>query len=82
MVARSRYGSNKEAAVRATRQDGTYPRPMLCRADWQSLDGRWGFVHDDDDVGQGQQWFDPAAGSRFTTEIEVPYVTRCWRARR
>jgi beta-galactosidase/beta-glucuronidase len=58
--------------VKATRQDGTYPRPMLCRPDWLSLDGPWGFVHDDEDIGRRQRWFEPAAADRFTATIEVP----------
>ncbi len=73
MLWRPKHWSRGRPSVKATRQDGTYPRPMLCRPDWQSLDGPWGFAHDDDDVGRRQRWFDPAAGAHFTATIEVPF---------
>ena len=59
--------------VKATEQDGTYPRPMLCRENWHNLDGTWVFVPDDTDSGLTQRWFDPSAGAAFTQRIEVPY---------
>lgn len=36
----------------------TYPRPDFERVDlqWQSLDGMWDFIFDDDDAGLAQQW--------------------------
>ena len=60
-------------AMRATQQDGTYPRPMLCREHWSDLDGTWEFVHDDADVGLAQRWFVPSGGAAFTGTIQVPY---------
>jgi beta-galactosidase/beta-glucuronidase len=55
---------------RASRQDGTYPRPQLMRRDWLELGGAWGFEFDDDDAGQADRWFvDP----RFTRTIQVPF---------
>ena len=59
--------------MKATQQDGTYPRPMLCREHWHNLDGVWAFVHDDADVGLTQRWFDPSAAAAFTATIQVPY---------
>src|SRR3954453_5168785 len=59
--------------MRATQQDGSYPRPMLCREDWTSLDGPWAFAHDDGDAGLTARWFDPDRGDVFDQSIEVPY---------
>jgi beta-galactosidase/beta-glucuronidase len=59
--------------VRATQQDGSYPRPMLCREEWLSLDGNWEFAHDDADKGLGARWFDPAVTEPFSQRIEVPF---------
>ena len=59
--------------MKATQQDGTYPRPMLCRERWRNLNGTWDFVHDDDDIGLTQRWFTPSAGTAFTQTIQVPY---------
>ncbi|MDX6298919.1 MAG: hypothetical protein QOF53_133 [Nocardioidaceae bacterium] len=59
--------------MRATQQDGSYPRPMLCREQWLSLDGTWDFTHDDADAGLGAGWFDPSITEPFTRRIEVPY---------
>jgi beta-galactosidase/beta-glucuronidase len=62
--------------VRATQQDGSYPRPMLGREQWVSLDGSWGFAHDDADRGRAARWFDPAADDQsdpFDRQIVVPF---------
>jgi beta-galactosidase/beta-glucuronidase len=59
--------------VRATSQDGTYPRPVMCRDQWVPLDGTWEFGYDDRDEGVAQRWFDPAAGHVFAERIEVPF---------
>jgi beta-galactosidase/beta-glucuronidase len=59
--------------VRATDQDGSYPRPLLCRERWTSLDGAWQFAHDDADEGLASRWFDPGSGDAFSSTIEVPY---------
>ncbi len=59
--------------MKATRQDGSYPRPMLCREAWTSLDGPWQFAHDDAGVGIAQRWFDPASDKPFIQRIEVPF---------
>ena len=59
--------------MKASLQDGSYPRPMLCREAWTSLDGSWQFSHDDSDVGRAERWFDPTSGERFGHRIEVPF---------
>ena len=59
--------------MRATTQDGTYPRPLMCREQWLSLDGTWEFVSDDGDEGMAGRWFDPATEAEFPDRIEVPY---------
>jgi len=57
----------------ASRQDGTYPRPQLCRPDWHSLDGTWAFSYDDNDIGQRDAWFHPGSSARFARQIIVPF---------
>lgn len=57
----------------ASRQDGTYPRPQLCRSGWHSLDGTWEFAVDDEDVGTREAWFRPDFGARFEQRIVVPF---------
>ena len=59
--------------MRATQQDGSYPRPMLCREAWTSLDGTWQFAHDDARSGLAARWFDPSRADAFERRIEVPF---------
>jgi len=59
--------------VKATRQDGSYPRPLLCREAWTSLDGSWQFAHDDSNAGLAERWFEPSGDERFPARIEVPF---------
>jgi beta-galactosidase/beta-glucuronidase len=61
--------------VKATLQDGSYPRPLLCRQGWTSLDGRWDFAFDDAEEGLPARWFQdtPAAAAAFDRAIMVPY---------
>ncbi|MDX6327434.1 MAG: hypothetical protein QOK15_3788 [Nocardioidaceae bacterium] len=59
--------------MKATQQDGSYPRPMLCREVWTSLDGVWQFAHDDDAAGLAGRWYDPASDASFDQRIEVPF---------
>jgi len=59
--------------VKATQQDGSYPRPLVFREAWTSLDGSWQFAHDDADVGVRERWFDPSSDERFDQRIEVPF---------
>ena len=42
--------------LRASTQDGSYPRPQLLRERWADLGGPWDFATDPDDVGQEQGW--------------------------
>jgi beta-galactosidase/beta-glucuronidase len=56
-----------------------YPRPDFQRPtlNWESLNGTWDFLFDDDDVGFRRGWHLnglPEAGKRH---IEVPYVFQC-----
>lgn len=58
---------------RASSQGGTHPRPQLLRAGWTSLDGAWGFAHDDADVGRAAHWEQPATSEPFDRTITVPF---------
>ncbi|HEY9290516.1 MAG TPA: glycoside hydrolase family 2 TIM barrel-domain containing protein [Microlunatus sp.] len=42
--------------VRASQQDGSYPRPQLLRPDWTDLTGTWSFRYDDGDLGLTAGW--------------------------
>ncbi|MEV7686761.1 glycoside hydrolase family 2 protein [Streptomyces bungoensis] len=59
--------------MRAGEQDGTYPRPILRRERWHSLDGVWEFGYDDADEGERAGWFGEAATGGFDREITVPF---------
>ena len=59
--------------MRATQQSGAYPRPTMCRRHWFSLDGTWGFAHDDADDGLVGRWFEGSNVVPFARQIEVPY---------
>ncbi|MFB7598731.1 glycoside hydrolase family 2 protein [Streptomyces sp. NPDC056160] len=59
--------------MRASEQDGTYPRPILQRERWHSLDGVWDFGYDDGDVGERDAWFAEDGAGAFDREITVPY---------
>jgi beta-galactosidase/beta-glucuronidase len=59
--------------VTATTQDGSYPRPTMCREQWSALDGRWEFAWDDEDRGLAERWHDIARAEVFTEEIVVPF---------
>src|SRR5690625_2958454 len=60
--------------MRASRHDGTHPRPTLMREDWASLDGPWGFAHDDANQGRAQRWYAPDHEGPFERTITVPFV--------
>ncbi|MER6976840.1 glycoside hydrolase family 2 protein [Streptomyces carpinensis] len=53
-------------------QDGTYPRPILQRERWHSLDGVWEFGYDDADEGERAAWFTEGVTGAFDREITVP----------
>ncbi|MFN2645549.1 MAG: glycoside hydrolase family 2 protein [Burkholderiales bacterium] len=56
-----------EASQPAARAHG-YPRPQLERASWQSLDGRWRFLYDDE-----KRYRRPSDIKAWPLAIEVPY---------
>lgn len=58
--------------IRASVQDGTYPRPQLVREEWASLDGEWEFAVDDDDAGLRERWF-ASESPPFGARITVPF---------
>lgn len=55
---------------RASRQEGTHPRPQLVRRRWHELAGTWGFAFDDADEGEAARWY---AQPRFEGTIQVPF---------
>ena len=59
--------------MKATQQDGSHPRPILCRESWTSLDGTWQFAHDDARKGIASRWFHPSSAEAFERSIQVPY---------
>jgi len=54
--------------IKAYKKD--YPRPQFVRADWENLNGAWGFAFDDTDHGFGSGWQE---GFTPQYEILVPY---------
>lgn len=57
---------------RASRQDGTYPRPQLVRPAHRPLDVEVGFAHDDHDAGLEAHWeTDPTP---FDRTIRLPFA--------
>ena len=57
-------------AVRASTQDGTYPRPQLLRSAWTDLCGTWSFAYDDADEGIASGWSSAGVSER---DIVVPF---------
>ncbi|MFS0866611.1 glycoside hydrolase family 2 protein [Microbacterium sp. 179-B 1A2 NHS] len=56
--------------VRASSQDGTYPRPQLLREAWADLCGTWSFAHDDANAGMAADWTASGVTGR---QITVPF---------
>ncbi|MCE0534789.1 hypothetical protein LWF15_04645 [Kineosporia rhizophila] len=56
--------------MKATEQDGSYPRPLQVRPDWVNLDGSWDFAYDDAARGLAGHWYQDGP---FDRKIEVPY---------
>src|ERR1700712_4625407 len=54
----------------AVHADEIHPRPQLVRSAWRSLDGSWGFLHDDAGEGRRSGW---AAGFDSDRTITVPF---------
>ena len=60
--------------LRASEHDGTHPCPTLMREDWETLDGPWGFAHDDEDRGRAERWYASGGADAFDRTITVPFV--------
>ena len=50
------------------------PRLDFFRADWQTLNGAWGFAFDDEGRGLAEGWSLPENQAPFTRTIVVPYA--------
>lgn len=48
-----------------------YPRPQMVRADWTNLNGVWDFLFDDQDMGEGEKWYEEFPAK--TRQIRVPF---------
>lgn len=48
-----------------------YPRPQFVRESWLSLNGKWKFVFDDENIGEEKQFFNKFPDSK---EIMVPFT--------
>ena len=57
--------------VRPDRARPEYPRPLLVRKDWKSLNGLWEFAFDDKNEGRTQGW---TAGKTLPMQILVPFT--------
>ena len=64
------HSTTPSSPTRASRQDGSYPRPQVLRERWASLDGIWSFRHDDTDRGVTAGWSD---GFPEPRDIVVPF---------
>ncbi|GIG28415.1 glycoside hydrolase family 2 protein [Cellulomonas marina] len=61
---------------RASRGDGTYPRPQLVRPSWADLCGPWDFALDPQDAGRDAGWWRPGGpdgADPFDRTIQVPF---------
>lgn len=56
--------------LRASAQDGSYPRPQMLREQWADLCGPWELQVDDADVGRSAGWH---LAESFEQEIIVPF---------
>lgn len=64
----TQLGIGRGAGARRARESAGYPRPLLRRAEWMSLDGAWDFALDVDG-----RWTQPR-DVRFDRSIEVPFA--------
>lgn len=64
--------ADSSAPATASKQDGTYPRPQLKRAQHLNLDGDWGFAFDEDDRGIAEHW--ELSEAPFDRTIRVPFA--------
>lgn len=69
-------GHPASGVLRATAQDGTYPRPQLLRRHWADLCGPWDFTRDAGSSGLDAGWWtgeDVPGGGPFDQVIQVPF---------
>ncbi|HXG66882.1 MAG TPA: beta galactosidase jelly roll domain-containing protein, partial [Blastocatellia bacterium] len=59
-------------AQTATVPRSEHPNPIMMRAGWQTLNGRWEFEFDDADRGIAERWFD--GNKKFSKTIQVPFA--------
>lgn len=48
-----------------------YPRPNIVRQQWLSLNGKWQFAFDDNNVGLSEKWY---VNGKFPLTINVPFA--------
>ena len=65
--------ATSDRPMRASRQDGSYPRPQLVRSGWTDLGGEWQLRFDDSDEGLRNRWFGAGATTAFDRTITVPF---------
>jgi beta-galactosidase/beta-glucuronidase len=58
---------------RASRQDGSYPRPQLVRENWTDLGGEWRLRFDDGHVGLAERWYAAEQLVRYDRTVVVPF---------
>jgi beta-galactosidase/beta-glucuronidase len=66
-------GTAAPHTIRASRQDGSYPRPQLLRSGWTDLGGQWSLRFDDDDEGLRDDWYAEGGATPFDRTITVPF---------
>ncbi|WP_316669828.1 sugar-binding domain-containing protein [uncultured Propionibacterium sp.] len=64
------------ARWRPSRQDGSYPRPTLVRANWAPLDGPAGFAFDDEGAGLRERWWESSEHFGLTIALPFPPESR------
>jgi len=62
------YGGFSQLSSFVATDDTAYPRPLLVRQDWSSLNGTWRFLYDDDCTFE-----EPAAIQKWPLKIRVPF---------
>lgn len=53
-----------------------HPQPQFRRKNWQSLDGEWQFMFDDENCGSNQQWFQGLPKSAQSIIVPYTYETK------
>ncbi len=70
-VARAESAWNTRETAVTPRSE--YPRPDFQRDNWLNLNGTWAFAFDPDQLGLGQQWFEPNSEA-LQESILVPFA--------